>query len=214
MRAFFTGPVDSIVVMATALSDYVIVDLFARCDLLLPFQLLEFSARQNKKSIDLHWETASEENIIAYNVERSTNGTTWETAGSVSADHSNLPAKRYQFTDHQPFKGKNYYRLASVETTGRTQYSPVLTINFAVQDIIGGVSVFPNPFKDHIVVSADQNEKIKQVQIFAADGRLVKKITASESVIRIHSEDLIKGIFLLQVTTSNGQQTLHKMIRD
>ena len=81
MRAFFTGPVDSIVVMATSLSDYVIVDLFARCDLLLPFQLLDFSARQNKKVIDLKWKTAYEENIIAYNVERSTNGITWETAG-------------------------------------------------------------------------------------------------------------------------------------
>lgn len=214
MRAFFTGPVDSIVVMATSLSDYVIVDLFARCDLLLPFQLLDFSARQNKKVIDLKWETASEENIIAYNVERSTNGITWETAGTVSVNHSNLQTKQYQFTDQQPYKGKNYYRLASLETTGRTQYSPVITINFITQNIIRGVSVFPNPFKDHIVISADQNGTIKQVEIFAADGRLIKKITRSESPIRINTADLIKGIYMLKVTTSNEEETLHKMIRD
>ncbi len=130
MRAFFTGPVDSIVVMATSLSDYVIVDLFARCDLLLPFQLLDFWAKQNKKVIDLNWKTASEENIIAYNVERSTNGITWETAGTVSANHSNLQTKQYQFTDQQPFKGKNYYRLASVETTGRTTIFPCCNHQF------------------------------------------------------------------------------------
>lgn len=214
MRAFFTGPVDSIVVMATSLSDYVIVDLFARCDLLLPFQLLDFSARQNKKAIDLNWKTTSEENIIAYNLERSINGTTWEKAGTISANHSNLPIKQYQFMDLQPFNGKNYYRLASVETTGRIQYSPVISIIFSAQDISGGVSVFPNPFKDHIMISADKNEKIRQVEIFASDGSLVKKITASESTIRVNCSELIKGIFLLQVTTSNGQQTLHKMIRN
>jgi hypothetical protein len=64
------------------------------------------------------------------------------------------------------------------------------------------------------VVSADQNEKIKEVEIYSSDGRSIKKITASESVIRINSADLIKGIFLLQVTTSNGQRSLHKMVRD
>jgi hypothetical protein len=111
-------------------------------------------------------------------------------------------------------RGKNYYRLASVETTGRTQYSPVLTINFVTQDILRGVSVFPNPFKDQVAISADKNEKIKLIEIFAADGRLVKKITSSESSIRIYTGDLIKGLYMLQVTTSNGQQTLHKMIRD
>lgn len=214
MRVFFSGPVDSIVVMATSLSDYVIVDLFARCDLLLPFQLLDFSARQNKNVIALNWKTASEENIIAYKIERSTNGITWETAGSVRANNSNTPSKQYQFTDHQPTKGKNYYRLASAETTGRTQYSPVLTINFAAQDITRGVSVFPNPFKDQVAIKADKNEKIKLLEIFAADGRLVKKVTASESAIRINTADLIKGIYMLQVTTSNGQQRRHKMIRD
>ena len=214
MRVFFTGPVDSIVVMATSLSDYVIVDLFARCELLLPFQLLDFSALQNKKVIDLNWKTASEENILAYKIERSTNGIAWETAGTVSANHSNLPPKQYQFTDQQPIRGKNFYRLASVETTGRTQYSPVLTINFVTQDILRGVSVFPNPFKDQVTISADKNEKIKLIEIFAADGRLVKKITASETPIRIYTADLIKGMYMLQVTSSNGQQTLHKMIRN
>jgi hypothetical protein len=181
MRAFFTGPVDSIVVMATSLSDYVIVDLFARCDLLLPFQLLDISARQNKKVIDLNWKTASEENVLAYKIEHSINGIAWETVGTVSANYSDLPTRQYQFTHQQPLKGKNYYRLASVETTGRTQYSPVLTINYVTQDIIGGTSVFPNPFKDHIVITADQNENIRQVEIFTADGRLVKKINTSES---------------------------------
>ena len=214
MRAFFTGPVDSIVVMATSLSDYVIVDLFARCDLLLPFQLLDFTVRQNNKTIDLHWKTASEENIVAYTVEHSTNGIHWETAGVVNANHSNLPTKQYLFTDQQPFIGKNYYRLASVETTGRTQYSPVKTINFIAQDFNRGVSVFPNPFNDQIAISAEKNELIKQVKIFAADGRLVKKITGLEKAIRINTSELIKGIYLLQVITSNGQQTLHKMIRD
>jgi Secretion system C-terminal sorting domain len=214
MRAFFTGPVDSIVVMATSLSDYVIVDLFARCDLLLPFQLLDFTARQNKNNIDLKWITTSEENIVAYNVERSTNGINWEKAGAVNANHSNLPNKQYQFTDQKPLRGKNYYRIASVETTGRFQYSPVLSITFLTHDIIRGVSVFPNPSNDHIVISADKNDMIRQVEIFAADGRLVKKITESEAAIRINTSDLIKGLYMLKVSTSDGQQTVHKMIRN
>jgi Secretion system C-terminal sorting domain len=213
MRAFFTGPVDSIVIISTALSDYVVIELFARCDIILPFQLLGFSGQQIKESIYLKWKTAAEEKILAYEIERSADGKKWEKTGIVSVEPSNAQEKNYHFIDNNPGDGKNYYRLASVESDGKTQYSKVLMIPFQ-KDKSRQIAVYPNPVSDQIYISAnDQNTKIIKADIFSMEGKLIDRFLPNAVSFNIDSKEWHMGVYLIQLTTSKGNIISHKIIR-
>jgi hypothetical protein len=214
MRAFFTGPVDSIVVTSTALSDYVVIELFARCDILLPFQLLDFSGKQIQQSISLAWKTGTEEKVIAYEIERSPDGKKWEKAGFVSAESSASSVKDYTFTDNDPIDGKNYYRLSSKESDGKTQYSKVLLIHFQ-SDKLSSIAIFPNPVADQLFIDNNtQNVKISKAAIYNAEGKLIKNITANAVSFMIDTKYWQKGIYLIQLTTTKGHISSHKIIRN
>lgn len=213
MRAFFTGPVDSIVVISTALSDYVVIDLFARCDILLPFQLLDFSGQQEKQSILLKWKTGIEEKVWTYEIERSADGKKWEKLGSVKAGDTDFQEKNYQFPDNNPIDGKNYYRLSSKESDGKNQYSNVLMINFH-RDKSSSISIFPNPVGDQLNISYDsQKTKIIKAAIFTIDGKLIHQIKPNSAIFKIDSKEWDKGMYLLQLTTSKGDIISQKIIR-
>ncbi len=213
MRAFFTGPVDSIVVISTGLSDYVVIDLFARCDILLPFQLLDFSGLQKQQSILLNWKTGAEEKILAYEIERSADGKRWEKLGVVKADDTHVQENNYQFSDNNPFDGKNYYRLSSTESDGKIQYSSVLMIYFH-RDKSSSISIFPNPVADQLNISIEeQNVKIIKAEVFTADGKLIHRSTPNSMAFKIDSKQWHHGIYILQLITSQGDIVSQKIIR-
>lgn len=214
MRAFFTGPVDSIVVSQTSLSDYVIVELFARCDIILPFQLFDFEVKQINQTMQLHWQTGIEENILAYDIERSANGIHWEKIGSVPSIQTHSQYRSYNFIDQAPLEGKNFYRLASKETDNQIQYSRVIMTRFGAPIDSKNISIFPNPVMDQLTIACDgKNEKIKAIDIYSAEGRLIKKIGLVETTCLINTGNWAKGIYLLHLTTMNGEISFHKIIK-
>ncbi len=213
MRAFFTGPVDSIVVISTGLSDYVIIDLFARCDILLPFQLLDFTGQQEKQSILLNWKTGFEEKVLTYEIERSVDGIKWIKLGFVKAEDADIQKKNYKFFDNQPIDGKNYYRLVSKESDGKMQYSNVLMIHFH-RDNVRSISIFPNPVLDQINISINaHNIKIIKAEVFTLDGKLINQSKPNSASFKIDTKQWHKGMYLLQMTTSKGDIISHKIIR-
>jgi hypothetical protein len=215
MRAFFTGPVDSIVVTSTSLSDYVIIDLFARCDILLPFRLLEFEGQQKKEQIRLDWKTGLEENVLAYEVQHSTDGVHWNSLGSVTVKQEIQDIKHYFFTDNNPARGINYYRLVSKESDGQVQYSRVIRIKFEPDDGFQSISLFPNPVKDYLYIKTSSgNEKIKRIEVFSTTGKQIQKSAHTGSVLVINTRDWPSAVYLLKIITVSGNISFHKIIKE
>lgn len=118
---------------------------------ILPIELEYFKGTEQDCEAILTWGTATEENISHFEVEESTDGTTFIEIGRVAAAGNSDVAQDYSYTDTQ-LSEINYYRLRIVELDGRVTYSEVLTIQSACA--AGGVSisdVFPNPVRDGIV---------------------------------------------------------------
>jgi hypothetical protein len=70
------------------------------------------------------------------------------------------------------------------------------------------IVVFPNPFSDHIFISAKRNEQIHKVRLFTADGRLLQEISQlKEYYLFSHFPD---GVYLLEITTA--QRTIIRKI--
>lgn len=67
---------------------------------------------------------------------------------------------------------------------------------------------FANPVKHNLIYQS--NEKVSKIEIYSADGKIVKTINNSDFTV----SELIKGIYFAKVTFENGKTITKKLIKD
>jgi Secretion system C-terminal sorting domain len=170
MRVFFHGPVDSIVVQQASLSDWIIAELMIECDILLPVDMVYWTAENRSSFVSLYWKTATPpRNTREFIIERSFDGLSFTQIGSVPAQSNMLS---YMHNDNHPAEGKNYYRLKTVDKDGKASYSSLVLADRR-RSHKPALSVYPNPATSHVII---HTAKKATVVIFSADGRKVKTL--------------------------------------
>jgi len=113
----------------------------------LPVELVAFTATAApSRTVALNWATASEMHNAYFEVQRSSDGRTFEVAGRVQGHGSTLLASTYQFTDTAPGAlPAAYYRLRQVDTDGSFSFSPVRTVALGSGSSPLRLVVAPNP---------------------------------------------------------------------
>jgi 1,4-alpha-glucan branching enzyme len=178
--------------------------------LILPLQWLGFTAQKGaNKSIELNWQTANEINNSYFNVERSIDGVTYNTIGSVPAAKGGSTTQNYTFTDAQPFTGLNYYRLKQVDKDG--QFTRSKTVALSINGSSAQWQVYPNPA--HGSTALHVNTTLGKVQLVLTDlqgkkvySQTVTAATAGQQVT-IPVQHLAKGLYLLTVSTGKTTST-------
>jgi hypothetical protein len=107
----------------------------------LPLTFISEYANVEDNLVKVDWQTANENNIKVYTLEKSGDGNNFSSIGNILAD--NLSVNKYSFTDNYPLNGYNYYRIKSEDSENNLKYSEVLKI--FVGKGSGTVKVFPNP---------------------------------------------------------------------
>jgi hypothetical protein len=214
MRVFFAGAVDSIVVTATSWSDYVIVDLFARCEIALPYRLASFQGKPVTEGVSLSWTVSMEYSVTAYAVERSADGLHWERIAEIPVKPEGLPAKTYQYTDLRPAAGKNYYRLQSIETGGPGAYSRVISVRSgAVESGSGILQVYPNPATQNMVIRIPAATAHGAVaEVLTTEGKLYQRIQLSSDATTVSTGHWPRGIYVMRVSDRQGMQGVMKIV--
>lgn len=108
----------------------------------LPVTLSEFTATPVFNGVKLSWTTASETQNDYFSIERSGDGVTFNAIGEKDGNGTTAHGSSYTFTDEQPLKGNNYYRLKQVDEDDASHYSPVRVVRFGKAEQI---AVYPNP---------------------------------------------------------------------
>ncbi len=140
----------------------------------LPVELINFHAvlQKGEKGTLLEWTTASEENNLGFQVQRSRDGRIWEDLDFIRGQGTVEIRQQYFYVDDAPHLGNNYYRLKQIDLDGRVFYSNVAAISFLNENKL--VEVFPNPsrgqFNIQIQSSISENVSIK---IMDAKGSMV-----------------------------------------
>ena len=118
----------------------------------------------------LNWETMEETGPANFNVERSTDGTTFTDLGTVAALGSG--AIPYLFTDsHPPAVGNAFYRIKIVAASGNIGYSSTIVLTAVASCNVG---VFPNPTMSGVTLNIGKADLLNTpVKLFAIDGRLI-----------------------------------------
>ncbi|MHA4810862.1 T9SS type A sorting domain-containing protein [Flavitalea flava] len=144
----------------------------------LAADILSFTAvRENEQTIALNWLTANEQAGRKYIIQVSSG------AGAGFADLATQPADpvnrdagySYRYLVRPADKGRLYFRLKLVDVDGTAGYSAMRIVDLGNNLAGAGFSIFPNPPVDDLHLQFPLTAKIWQVDILAADGRLVQR---------------------------------------
>jgi len=109
----------------------------------LPILLMNFQAIPVKGQIELKWTTSHEVAVNQFVVERSGDGNIFAAIANEKAVNAK-EVTTYQWLDHSPLTGPNFYRLKIVDMDGRTKHSEVIRIDRKARS---NIYVYPNPVK-------------------------------------------------------------------
>ena len=174
----------------------------------LPISFTDFSALGSINNILLKWHTSTELNTNHFIVQHSADGTSFTDFGLIKAIGTG--ANGYQFTDKNPIKGINYYRLKTVDKDGTAMYSRVVSCEWLV--VSKQLAVYPNPSKNFVTVKGSH---IASVQVVDNLGRVIKVITlkdASNPTLSVRG--LPAGVYHLQVNTTDGNVSGVVMVKE
>jgi hypothetical protein len=168
----------------------------------LPVSLKLFTAVKVDRAVRLSWTTASEENNLGFEVQRSSDGVTYTTIGFVKGSGTSAQENSYTFTDITPSTGRNYYRLKQVDITNLAVFSSIRRID--MDQLLQGIQLFPNPSRDMITIT---NIKAgDRLSIFNLQGNLIHRKTASSGQESISVGKLASGVYVLQVTDAQNNK--------
>lgn len=119
------------------------------CSIVLPVGYSNWQAYLATDKVRLSWTTESETNSDFYAVQRSSNGTVWETLGFVDAAGNSTSPKSYSYIDEKPVEGINYYRLKQVDLNGVANYTGIIPVEY---NIITPLDAYPNPTSGLVLV--------------------------------------------------------------
>ena len=171
----------------------------------LPVSLNSFTGEEADGRVNLAWQTASEQNVARYDVQRRTATGDYETLGNILAVGNSTTNQDYSFTDNQPFQGTNTYRLRIVDQDGSESFSPLVSVEV------------DNPNSITVVANGAHNFQLKDAPVNTTywltnvGGAVLRQGTVSHQTENVATEGLVPGIYFLSLRLPNGQQQTFKL---
>lgn len=176
----------------------------------LPVKLVDVKAYHTGNRNRVEWTNLTEIDVIAYEIERSLNGTQFTQMASLAARSNTNDKESYYEYDVQP-ASVTYYRIKVTSRDGETVYSPIVKVatNITVkQDIV----LYPNPVTSkQFTIQMNSAAGDYYIKIYAANGQIVKTETLKHpggsyaKTIELPSQ-LQAGQYYMQV--SGGEKIL------
>jgi len=188
-------------------------NLFAnKTGVVLPVNLLSFSGNRQGNNNVLKWTVAQEQNVQAYEVERSANNVDWLLAGTVNGLGNSNAQRSYAFTDNNVGGIKQYYRLRIMDQNGAPKLSNTILISGVKPSVLTISGLFPNPSTANINLLVDAPEKDRvTVVVTDAVGRTVQTkkamIEAGANSLVINVSSLAQGTYLVKLICSSNCET-------
>lgn len=169
----------------------------------LPVEFLSFTGERIENYHKLKWETATENNNDYFIVERSVNGSLFESIGQVDGAGNSTQLNSYTFNDTDPAEGWNYYRLRQTDFNGESTISTVIALNFH-SGIEAVKNIRPVPANDDVSFEFISNdEAVLRYQLTDCTGRIVydqqAEMIQGTNTVKMDLQEFEAGIYFLRV---------------
>ncbi len=177
--------------------------------IVLPLQMTDFTVMAQQNAALLNWTMEQTAGLDHFNVEHSTDGATFATIGTVAAAAGaaaagNAASANYTFTDENPVKALNYYRIEMVNEDGSTAYSGIKTLGSSTAPTVS-VSIYPNPATDRVHVTTAATTAFN-ILIIDVQGRVLRQVAVSSgNSADLTVSDLSRGIYFAEILTANSK---------
>ena len=181
---------------------------------LLPVEWLSFKANAintpTGSKVALDWSTASEKNVINYEVERSEDGKVFKKIGEELAASNTAGNHSYSALDEKPLSGVSYYRIRQTDYDGKTSITKIQSVNLSNQKSKGKFTFYPNPIHKgtplSILTDVQGEYSFKVIDL---TGRIVYNAQLQGNA-ELENLKLAGGTYLYQIL-SNDQSLLGKI---
>ncbi|MFQ3599171.1 MAG: T9SS type A sorting domain-containing protein [Chloroherpetonaceae bacterium] len=177
----------------------------------LPVELTSFTARKSEQGVELAWQTASEQNNAGFEVERKSEGATWNTLGFVRGNGTTTEAQSYSFLDNSA-SGKVQYRLKQIDFDGQFEYSNIIEVDAGLPKTFELSQNYPNPFNPTTVINYQlPTASNVSLKIYDVLGKEVATLVngrqeAGSYNFNFNASNLSSGVYFyrLQASATNG----------
>ncbi len=183
----------------------------------LPVEMVSFKGylHANGRTIGLSWITASESENFGFDIERSKDGSSWETLSFVEGNGTTAEESNYVWMDQAPLEGLNYYRLKQINLDGSFEYSKIILVNKGAKESGSQIFAWPNPAKDLInfQVVGKEDYPLNAIAVYDVSGKMVlqgfpQSYNIGTSQAKLDISVLPKGTYFLSVY--DGEEILTK----
>ncbi len=177
----------------------------------LPVELLYFTA-VSSEDVTLSWSTSTEINNDYFLIERSEDGSNFYEIGRINGNGNSSEVLEYSFIDRFVYSSIEYYRIKQVDFDGQFEYFKVLQVTTNVEDQLNEIVAYPTTVQDNFLkISSSNPMLIRDIKFFNLSGGLSKNLIENATQLnslnyQINISDLEKGIYLVKLTTSEGQE--------
>lgn len=173
----------------------------------LPVHFIAFTVLRKSNDAWLQWSTMTEQGVVTFEVERSLDGRTWETAGSVPAAGNSQSIQQYSFTDRNVSGATVYYRVKQVNNDLRYSYTQVKTLKTDAT----GISISANS-GTVVLQFAEQVKNEISVKIVSYSGQIVSEKRISKAYGQVVLSTNYKGSYVVAVTSADGIQASRQVL--
>ncbi|CAD5292845.1 conserved hypothetical protein [Imperialibacter sp. EC-SDR9] len=182
----------------------------------LPIVLSYFKGVSLKNAVKLSWETVSEENFDHFEIQRSFDGKDFDVIATEKGNGFTSEKHQYSFTDTNPERGINYYRLNAIDFDGSSEIFETIAVE-VVPDF-SSVAMYPNPNNGTALQLNIPEELLYtaySVTMTVSDlqGRVVttSEITSAH-VSTTFDQTLSTGIYLVTIQAGKYSSTYRLMV--
>jgi len=184
----------------------------------LPVTLLNFAAQKQQKNVLLNWASFEESNLKGYELQKSTDGSSFNTIALVFARNS-VSRSDYNFDDTHPAQGINYYRLKMNDNDDHFSYSNTVSVKFE-EKIEGDVIIASNPVQSDCKVKfIGMNKGIYKMNLYNSNAQLIQ--TKTINITQFEQYEDLKldksvgaGVYWLNVAgKDNKMKTLKVLVQ-
>jgi hypothetical protein len=180
----------------------------------LPLEWLNFEAKKEDNHAILTWQTAQEQHVNHFEIQKSFDGKNFQAIGQVKAKNV-LTKNDYHFTDNSLLRGATYYRLQQFDDDGNTTFSPVRTLDKSDKFYY---KISPNPASDFVEIIGNTDYKSDmKIELYNEIGAKVYdfdlKNVENAYQHTIPLSNLPNGVYIVVLNLPNGYAVKEKILK-
>ncbi len=175
---------------------------------MLPVAFVNFYVAKENDNVKILWSTASETNNNHFEIERSFDGSRWNTLAIIASKGNTNSTTNYSYTDKKVIAASVYYRIKQVDNDGKAMYTTTSSVKNSGS--LENAQIFAS--NRNIAVSFANVHSNITIMVWSTNGQSVMKQSYSQSAyVSFQLKNAMPGLYIIQVIDENKMSESKKI---